>query len=235
MKYAITLISVCALLLGCGCTKDYGNPTTKNYAINGAYDGLSVSHAFEVTMSDGVSDVVVTVGEKAHDLLDIYVKNGVLHIGFKPVTSYNGTAKAVIPTSLIRDLNLSGASSFTGDLSGNEVDVDLSGASIYRGNVVASEFAVDLSGASKAIVAGTDVSKMEIELSGASDLNAEYLETQSVEGDISGASKADVTCCTSLRVNLSGASTLTYGLVSSDCHPTDDCTCTGGSSVRVRW
>lgn len=235
MKYTIALISVCALLMGCSCTKDFGNPTTKNYAINGTFNGLSVSHAFDVTVSDGVSDVVVTVGEKAHDLLDIYVKNGVLHIGFKSITGYNGTAKAVIPTSVIHDLSLSGASSFTGDLSGNEVDVDLSGASTFRGNVVTSEIDIELSGASEATIVGSDVSKMEIELSGASDLSAEYLEVQSVEGNISGASKADVTCCTSLRVNLSGGSTLTYGLVSNDCHPTDDCTTSGGSTVRVRW
>ena len=75
---------------------------------------------------------------------------------------------------------------------------------------------------------------MDVDISGASTLNASLLETPSVLGDISGASTADVTICSNLKVNLSGASTLIYGLISPDCNPVIDCPCSGASIVRPR-
>ena len=65
MKNIVILLSLSLLFFG--CTKDWGTPVTKNYPINGAYTKLDVSNAFEVTVSDQVTDVVVTVGELAHD------------------------------------------------------------------------------------------------------------------------------------------------------------------------
>lgn len=242
---------MCVLFFG--CTRDWGTPTTKNYPINGTYTGLEVSSAFQVTMSDQVNDVVVTVGDLAHDKVIVKVIYGKLYIGLKPHVTYNGVATAVIPASVLRELELSGASSFTGDLSGTDVDIDLSGASTYKGNVIATEVDMDLSGASTftghiaanaletelsgastAIIDGSCQNAMEIELSGASQLKAANLDASVVRGRISGASDADVTCCSSLRVELSGASTLTYGIVSEECHPVIDCPASGGSVVRPR-
>ena len=233
MKKTIILLSLCVLFFG--CTKDWGSPATKNYPINGSITGLDVSNAFHVTVSDEVTDVVVTVGELAHDRVVVKVINGELQIGFKPNTRYNGTAKAVIPANVsLSDLDLSGASSFVGELNGHDVDVNLSGASIFRGNVDADEIDIDLSGASNAFIDGRCQNKMEIDLSGASTLKAANLNAQSVSGHMSGASFADVTVCSSLNVELSGASTLTYGTISDDCHPNVNCPSSGSSTVRPR-
>lgn len=241
MKKTLVIISLCALFFG--CTKDWGTPTTKNYPINGDYTQLDVSGAFKVTVSDEVTDVVVTVGELAHDRVVVRVVDGELQIGFKPNTWYNGKAMAVIPATMIRDLELSGASSFTGDLYGNgdydsrNAGVKLSGASTFRGRIDAAELAVELSGASEAFIDGFDftkLDKMEIDLSGASTLKAPYLSAESVYGNLSGASYADVTCCFNLNVNLSGASTLTYGTYSDECHPNINCHTSGSSIVKPR-
>lgn len=234
MKKTLIMISLCALLFG--CTKDWGVPTTRNYPINGAFTELDVSNAFQVTVSDQVTDVVVTVDDMAHEKVVVKVVNGKLQIGFKPNTWYNGTkAVAVIPaTDNLRGIELSGASSFTGNLNGHDVDIDLSGASHYQGSVDADEIDLDLSGASKAVMSGFCLEKMDVDISGASTLNASLLETPSVFGDISGASTADVTICSNLKVNLSGSSTLIYGLISPDCNPVIDCPCSGASIVRPR-
>ena len=237
MKNILFLLSISILFFG--CTKDWGSPSTKNYPINGTFTKLDVSNAFEVTVSDQVTDVVVTVGELAHDRVMVKVVNGKLQIGFQPNTFgfqpwYNGKATAVIPATMIRDLELSGASSFTGDLSGDDVDIDLSGASTYRGTIEATELNIDLSGASDAIINGTCQTKMEIDLSGASTLKAADLPAMSVYGDMSGASDADVTVCSALNVQLSGASTLTYGTSSEECHPNVNCPASGGSVVKPR-
>ncbi|MBP5341114.1 MAG: DUF2807 domain-containing protein [Bacteroidales bacterium] len=232
MKRTFLLLAICALFIG--CSSDYGNPVTKNYSVSGSYSGLNVSDAFNVTMSDQVSSIVITVGERAHDRLDLRVKNGYLLIGFKPGTAYVGEAKAIIPVSTLRSLNLSGASYFDGDLSGGNVDIDLSGASTYRGNVQANNIDLDLSGSSTASITGYCTSTQDIDLSGASTLNAIALDATDVRGDLSGASTADVTCCDILRVNLSGASKLTYGTVSSSCNPSVRCETSGSSTVRER-
>jgi len=232
MKNIVILLSLSLLFFG--CTKDWGTPVTKNYPINGAYTKLDVSNAFEVTVSDQVTDVVVTVGELAHDRVVVKVVDGELLIGFKPNTNYSGKAKAVIPAAVLRKLDLSGASSFTGDLRGDDVDIELSGASTYRGTVEATELDIDLSGASDAILSGACQTKMEIDLSGASTLKAANLSAMSVYGEMSGASDADVTVCSDLNVELSGASTLTYGTSSEDCHPVVNCSTSGASTVQPR-
>lgn len=232
MKNIVILLSLSILFFG--CTKDWGTPATKNYPINGAYTKLDVSNAFDVTVSDQVTDVVVTVGELAHDRVVVKVVDGELQIGFKPNTNYSGKAKAVIPAAVLRKLDLSGASSFTGDLRGDDVDIELSGASTYRGTVEATELDIDLSGASDAILSGACQTKMEIDLSGASTLKAADLSAMSVYGKMSGASDADVTVCSALNVELSGASTLTYGTSSEDCHPVVNCSTSGASTVQPR-
>lgn len=232
MKNIVILLSLSILFFG--CTKDWGTPATKNYPINGAYTKLDVSNAFDVTVSDQVTDVVVTVGELAHDRVVVKVVDGELQIGFKPNTNYSGKAKAVIPAAVLRKLDLSGASSFTGDLRGDDVDIELSGASTYRGTVDATELDIDLSGASDAILSGACQTKMEIDLSGASTLKAADLSAMSVYGKMSGASDADVTVCSALNVELSGASTLTYGTSSEDCHPVVNCSTSGASTVQPR-
>lgn len=227
-----------------GCTKDWGDPATRNYPVNAPYTKLDVSNAFEVTISDQVTDVVVTVGELAQERVVVRVVDGELQIGFKPNTRYNGKATAVIPATMIRDLELSGASSFTGDLqcgngyySDNTVDIELSGASTFRGRIEGQELEIDLSGASEAFIEGftpTSLTKMDIDLSGASTLKAPFLYTESVYGEMSGGSNADVTLCSELNVQLSGASTLTYGTSSEDCHPNVNCPASGGSVVKPR-
>lgn len=234
MKKTLIMISLCALLFG--CTKEWGNPTTRNYPINGSFTELDVSSAFQVTVSDQVTDVVITVDDMAHDKVIVKVVNGELQIGFKPNTFYNGSKPtAVIPANAnLRSVELSGASSFTGDLNGHDVDIDLSGASHFHGSVNAEEIDVDLSGASKVVMNGFCSEKMDIDLSGASTVEASLLETPSVVGSMSGASTADVTICSNLNVSLSGASTLIYGLISPDCNPYINCPCSGGSTVRPR-
>lgn len=235
MKQTIFLLSLCVILC-VGCVRDYGTPTTKNYPINGDFTELSVSNAFEVTLSDQVSDVVVTVGELAHERVVVRVSDGKLYIGFKPNTHYNGKAVAVIPAKAnLRSIDLSGASSFRGDIMGNDVEIELSGASTYRGLVETDELDIELSGASDAFIYGLCQTDMDIDLSGASTLNAANLNAQSVHGEISGASNADVTFCSILNVELSGASTLTYGYV-EDCpgNSVVNCPTSGGSTVRPR-
>lgn len=242
MKKSVIIMVLCAICSlcaicasGCISIKDYGEPVSKNYPINGTFTGLDISHAFNVTVSDEVTDVVVTVGEQAHDKVIVTVKDGVLKIGFKTPVSLVKSATAVIPVySSLKSLELSGASSFVGDMWGaNKLDVEISGASHYTGNMDAENIDLEISGASSANVTGKCPGTMEIEISGASHLKAPELEAGSIVGDISGASSADVTCSQLLKVDVSGASTLTYG-AAEGCDPAVDCHTSGASRVKTR-
>ena len=249
MKKYIILLMLCTLCVS--CSRNYGEPVTKEFPISGTYTCLDISHAFEVTVSDQVTDVMVTVGEKAIDDVRVEVKDGTLFIGFNWWNFYEGEAKAVIPAgAVIDELCLSGASTFTGDLSGDEVECDLSGSSSYFGNISANDIdfdisgsstyfgnvttttlEMDLSGSSRATISGSCDDEMEIGISGASNLNATGFDVQYVKGNMSGASTAYVNCCRSLRVVLSGASYLYYTTPNAGCNPVIDCQTTGSSAV----
>ena len=249
------LICIAVAGLFASCSKYYGEPVTINYPVDGNYTKLDISHAFDVTVSDDVTEAVVTVPEDLHSKLKLTVKNGTLYIGFTSnwiVTSSECTVKLPRNTQL-KDLELSGASSFHGDLQGNSSDIEVSGASEFYGEVIASsvdfdisgaskvkstvsadEVDAEISGASKVTFDGACTGTMDIDVSGSSDLNAIEFNTDAVTGSLSGSSDADVTVCDRIAVNVSGSSDLTYGTSSPDCRPTYGCTISGSSSVTPR-
>lgn len=256
MKYKKVLPSIAlATALMTACTVDFGEPVTQHYSIDGQYTELKVSHAFDVTVSDDVTDAVVTAGEKLHSKIRVEVKNGTLYIGLKKNLVLGSTeCTVVLPrNSQLEDLDLSGASSFKGDIQGRDCEVDLSGASSFKGNVTGDEVSfdisgassyigsimtdqmdVDLSGASTMTANGECTGTMDIEISGSSDIVGERLNTSVLTGEISGSSDVDVNVCDRIQVSISGSSTLIYGLSSPECHPQVDCHTSGSSTVRPR-
>lgn len=242
MKKSLIFTALCAVCVlcavcasGCIIVTDYGEPVTKNYEISGSFTGLDISHAFHVTVSDEVTDVVVTVAEQAQEHVVVQVKNGILKIGFKAPVSLKKSATAVIPAyTSLTSLELSGASSFVGDMWGaDKLKLEVSGASHYTGNMDAANMDFEISGASSAKVTGRCPGTMEIEINGASHLKAPELEAGSIVGDINGASSADVTCSKLLKVEVSGASILTYGAAEGS-NPVIDCETSGASRVKTR-
>ncbi|MBP5678181.1 MAG: DUF2807 domain-containing protein [Bacteroidales bacterium] len=236
---------------------DHGAPATRVYAINGRYHELEVSHAFEVTMSDTATVATVTIDSMLHDRVVFHVDDGTLKIGLKPGTYSNiKTATVTLPLNTsLDDIELTGASRFTSNspLAAKKISIDLCGASYFNGDIKnaqtvdlevcgASHFNgslqpeidkldVELTGASTAIISGT-VNVLDIDLSGASNLDAGNLDTKTVNGDISGASTASVLCCDAIKVDVSGASHLTYSTVADGCTPVVDCHTSGASTVK---
>lgn len=262
MKRNLLILAVAALLAGCHINindpKEGDYPSeTRTYSLDGVYKSLEVSSAFNVVMCDTITVPTVTIQEGMHDKVVFRVENRTLKIGIKPgIHSIHGELRVLLPyNEQLRKVELSGASHFTsnrpmgsdlakielsgasrfdGDLAAGKVEIDLSGASEYSGSIDAGDVDIDLSGASDATLNGTCNHEIEIELSGASHLDARDLDAVSVRGELSGASSANVLCCESLRVDLGGASHLTYGTVADGCEPSVNCNTTGGSTVRSR-
>ena len=131
------------------------------------------------------------------------------------------------------ELDLSGSSDFEGTIQGQEVNIDLAGASDIEGSIDADNIEVDASGSSTVKVTGSCLNNLIIDLSGSSDFLAPEMECRNVEGEMSGSSDAEFQVCESLRVNLSGSSSIVYG-IPVGCTPTVRCSTSGSSSVNTR-
>ena len=255
----MALVICAAVMVSAGvltsCGNNYGKPETRTFPLT-EYDKLEVHHAFIVMMSTTITEAKVTIPEQLYDKLVFEIKNGRLTVGFDPL--FIGTVKSAqleLPMNpVLEELELNGASDMTidgpivlgkVDMSGasklvavdedNEglKDVKLSGASKAKLTGVSGALRVELTGASKAELAGAS-GEMHIELSGASYLDAWHVSADNAHVDLSGASDADLTICSELRGELSGASTITYDLVSQSCNPLIDCDMTGGSTISKR-
>ena len=131
------------------------------------------------------------------------------------------------------ELDLSGASNFKGTIQGQEVDIDLSGSSDIEGSIDADNIEMEASGASSVEVTGSCLDNLDLDLSGASDFIAPLMECKNVAGEMSGSSDAEFLVCESLRVSLSGSSSIIYG-IPVGCSPTVQCSTSGSSSVNTR-
>ena len=237
------------------CEKDENNSITVNYPVIDNYTALDVSHAFDVVVCDTVSEAMVTVRGGEHKNVIFKVEKGTLKIGFKSslFNWYHGPAKVLLPrNSALCDVELSGASSFRGDLEGDEIELDMSGASDFFGNLLGSEVNIDLSGASSFVgdinaenieleisgsslvkSAGSCTGNLDMKVSGSSDVDAFGLECRSVTVRLSGSSNARIACCESLTGTVSGSSDLYYKALPG-CQPVVNCSTSGGSKVHAQ-
>lgn len=250
-KITFMLLVLCGLCMA--CEKD-NSSITVNYPVTDKYTALDVSNAFDVVVCDTISEAKVTVRGGEHKNVIFKVEDGTLKIGFKNGLFHwnHGTAKVLLPyNSKLCNVELSGASSFRGNLQGDEVDVDLSGASDFYGNVMGSKVSFDLSGASdfqgniesdridmeisgssKVSGSGICTEQLDMEISGSSNLDAFGLECRKVTGKLSGSSDARISCCESLTVAVSGSSDLYYK-APHGCSPVVNCSTSGGSEVHA--
>lgn len=239
-------------LLWTGCEHNNGDYITVKYPVTGSYTDMDVHDAFEVVMCDTVSEAFVTVRGGEHKNVILKVVDGTLKIGFKSglFNWFHGSARVLLPVNhALCDVELSGASSFCGDLQGDKVELDVSGASDFSGTLQGREVTIDLSGASRfsgdidadnvefelsgsstAKCAGSCTERVEMEISGASSVEAFGLECRAANVQLSGSSTVKLSCCESLTGSLSGSSDLYYKALPG-CNPVVNCSTSGSSKV----
>ena len=238
MKKYLFILSTLVLFAFSSCQKFAGDPVSQDFTVDGTYTALEVGSAFEVTVSDAVDVVTVTVGENVMPKVVVEVVDNTLKIHLKPaVNFYGGEMKAIVPynahltsvdlsgTSEFHseygldgekvEVDLSGASDFYCDINADKIGMQLSGASKIEGGVSATNLDLDLAGASDATLTG-QVASLKVDLSGASNIkktvvgNRYGLVCDQCEGSLSGASNAYIHCDGTIKVNLSGASDLHF-------------------------
>ena len=205
-KTGLMLFVLCMMFMSC---EKEENDFTMKYPIAGDYTKLDVSSAFDVVVCDTVTEAVVTTSERLQRYVVVKVEDGVLTIKLRPnLTMRNRGAKVLLPRNAdLCEVELSGASSFTGDLKGDKVEVELSGASDFYGSVQGfTQVELDLFGSSdfEGTILGQEVN---IDLAGASDIEGS-IDADNIEVEASGSSKVKVTgsCLNYLDIDLSGSS-----------------------------
>lgn len=256
MKKYLFVLSALVLLAFGSCKKISGDPITKSFDVTDNYTTLDVCDAFNVTVCDTISQVIVTIGENLMPKVVVEVAdNNTLKIYLKPFTVLNDAENTVlIPYNAnLHEVALSGAADFrsefpiTGDevhvimtgasdfncdIEADKIEMYLSGASNIKGNVAATDLDLDMTGASDATLKGR-VTTLDIDLSGASNIKkaingSKYaLECDFCNGVMTGSSNAYIHCDGTIKVSLSGGSELHF---TGAGNPADS-NCSGGSEI----
>jgi hypothetical protein len=216
----LLLLALGAALMAVACDDDddaiqpSGNTVSESFDF-ADFDAVSLSRAFEADVERAAEfSVQVTIDDNLRDRLVVEVRGDTLHVGLEPGTSVRGgaTLEARVALPKLRALDLSGASRvrLSGFDDADDVDIDASGASRVSGELTTGAVRLRLSGASSAAIVGSAETAM-FEASGASnfDLADFIVGTASVE--LSGASRAEVHVTEEItQVEASGASRLVY-------------------------
>ena len=187
---------------------------TKDFVIEGTYTELEVQDAFDVTVSNTVSQITVTTGENVMPKVVVEKIDNKLKIYLRPITiSGSNELKVVLPYNAdLKGVDLSGASDFYCDIEADEIEIDLSGSSSFHGKAAADKVKVHMSGSSDYfgdVLAGG----INMDLSGSSSIEGN-VSANSLDLDLSGASDATLEGqVTELKIDLEGSSNIVKKVV----------------------
>ena len=236
MKKYITLFSAVVLTAFCSCSKWAGDPITETFSVDGTYTELVVEDAFDVTVSDAVSQVTVTAGDNVMPKVRVEKDGNTLTIYLKGWTVSHGDMEVLLPRNAdLTKVHLSGASDFHTPfaLTGQNIEVVCSGASEFEGLVEADKLTLNISGSSDVAIEGT-VNKLNMSISGSSELEQKIVDRHyslvcdQCECSISGSSEAYIQCDGTIRGSVSGSSSLHFTGTAF----TADCSTSGSSEIK---
>lgn len=213
------LLAACALFLfSCDVMDNQvapANKVTTTQTSFSDYDMIEASYAFTVyvTFSDEEESIEIEANDNLHQYIEVKKENNILKIGLERNVHIRGTStlNAYVTTKNISDYMASGASRIIVEdrIEAMDAHIYLSGASTFSGELAVEQLNVDLSGASHLDISGI-ANDVDVEASGASVIRDYGLETNTLEADLSGASKMYVTVDEGIELKASGASVLHY-------------------------
>ena len=209
----ITVLFALMLLVGCGgVLTGSGNLKTEDYTFSD-FTSVEISSAFEfeITQSDSYG-VSITADDNVIEKVQVIKEGDTLKIGLKSIPALGAlTLKAAVSMPQLHELLVSGASRGTiKDFSSTEnFNLNVSGASKVTGDITAGDVDCEVSGASTVQLEGS-ANEMVADVSGASRINLGGFAVSNASIIISGAGMGMVNVGGKLDANLSGASKLQY-------------------------
>ncbi len=184
------------------------------------FDGVSVSGAIELFISQGSQSVAVSASDK-DDVNDIVteVKGGILYIRFKTKKSWwsdqwNTTGRkfrAYVSAEQIKSVGLSGSGNIRleGTLKAPKLALQVSGSGNIYGNISVGSLDVRQSGSSNIKLSGY-VDNADFNCSGSGNIASPDLQVEVCELSISGSGNAELTVNKELSASISGSGNVRY-------------------------
>ena len=212
----VTAVSVaCALLILRGCPGTLigsGNLENEEYAFTD-FTEVEIGSAFEFEIKQsGSYSINVTADDNVIDYVQVSQVGQTLTIRLRRVVFLGPvTLRASVTMPQLNSLTASGASRGTvsGFSSNEDLDIEVSGASKLTGDITAGDVEFDISGASTIQLEGS-ADDMVADVSGASSFKLDDFIVNNADIDFSGASSGTVNLTGILNADLSGASRLWY-------------------------
>ncbi|MGD9118163.1 MAG: head GIN domain-containing protein [Dehalococcoidia bacterium] len=215
LTVALTLVALTLWGVG-GCigadVTGSGNLTTETHDLIDftrieAHNGFEV----EVTMSDTFS-IEITADDNVHEYIVVKKSGDTLEIGLRGTRFYHSvTLEARVTIPALYKIELSGGSQayITGFSSTHDFEVELSGGSRLSGDISAGDVEFELSGGSQVDLEGAG-ENLTIDASGDSRLDLEDFPIADASIDMSGGSQTTINISGTLNAALSGASRIEY-------------------------
>lgn len=168
------------------------NYVTKQIKVSD-FDQIAVSGSLDVTYTQqsGKPKVEIYTSDNIVDLLDIYVKNGKLNLGFKKNVKVSYNKLEIRVTS--EDLNAvnvagSGDFKFTNGLKTDQLKMNVAGSGdITASNIQCSqEFTANVAGSGDIECKQLKAADMDISVAGSGDLKIENAQVTSVNASVAG-------------------------------------------------
>ena len=184
------------------------------------FDGISVSGAIELFVSQGPQNVVVSAAdvEKVNDI-ETYVENRILYIRFKSKKSWwsdqwNTTGRnyrAYVSAPMIESITSSGSGNIKieGTLKSPELEIEISGSGNVSGKIETENLEVTQSGSSNIRLSGV-ATRAEFECSGSGNIISGELIIDFCEVEISGSGNAELQVNKELSAEISGSGNIRY-------------------------
>jgi len=210
----ITILFSSCHFMGNKTINGSGNVVTQSRSVAN-FKSIEVDNAVNVYITqDSAFSVKVTIDENLQQYIEVYEKDGVLHVGQKNNTSVNPTGhmKVYVSAPAFERLEASGASYITAEqkiTAASVITLDASGASHISAEIQAPKTDAEATGASGLTLKG-QTKDLSISGQGASHIKCFDLLAENVDVDVSGASSADVFASVDLKAEASGASEIRY-------------------------
>lgn len=186
----------------------------------GSFEGVTVSGAIELYVSQGPQAVAVSASDRElTEEIITEVKDGILHIRFRSQKSWwsdqwNTTGKkfrAYVSAEKFRKISLSGSGNIRieGTIKADDLDMSLSGSGNIGGNVVADDLSVRLSGSGNTKLTGS-ANNARINTSGSGNIVCGELVTEKCDLRMSGSGNAEVHVNKELSASISGSGNVRY-------------------------
>jgi hypothetical protein len=182
----------------------------------GSFDAISISNAFDVYFTQSADyAVVVSASELSfRDQITTEVRNGTLYIGLKKSNfdwKSGRKLRAYVSAPVLTKIALSGSSNLNIEnlFKTEDLFVQISGSSDFKGALECKNLRLSSSGSSDYKITGK-AENLEVNISGSSDMKAFDFATDFCDISCSGTSDVEITVNKELKVNISGASNVSY-------------------------